>query len=306
MRRLKLHSNAEAICWVAFGTALFSLTISSGKFAGAFLGLPITTAQIMIMRYLGGCSTVVLIVLASGKSIRSYRSNRPLSHLVRALFGVVSGWLLIQASAKMPSVDATALSLLYVVFIVILGMIVLHERLDRQHLLGITLCCMGAALIMVSRGAFQTLDAVYVVPALLALLGAAVMAFEGLLIKLLAQADRPIVIIAHVNIFALAFAIPIAMLDWAPISFLDLLPFVVLGPVALFAQYCFVRGYSLADIAVVGPAEYVWLIYSALIGLFFGEIPTAGVLIGAAVIAAGGIVLAMIRPKAIAPVEDLA
>ena len=306
MRRLKLHSNAEAICWVAFGTALFSLTISSGKFAGAFLGLPITTAQIMIMRYLGGCSTVVLIVLASGKTIRSYRSNRPLSHLVRALFGVVSGWLLIQASAKMPSVDATALSLLYVVFIVILGMIVLHERLDRQHLLGITLCCMGAALIMVSRGAFQTLDAAYVLPALLALLGAAVMAFEGLLIKLLAQADRPIVIIAHVNIFALAFAIPIAMLDWAPISFLDLLPFMVLGPVALFAQYCFVRGYGLADIAVVGPAEYVWLIYSALIGLFFGEIPTAGVLIGAAVIAAGGIVLAMIRPKAIAPVEDLA
>ena len=307
MARFKLQPNTEAVLWVAFGTALFSLTISSGKFASVLLEVPVTTAQIMFLRYLGGVTTVSLIIAFGTKPVRSYRSNRPISHFIRAAFGVVSGWLLIQASSLMPSVDATAFSLLYVVFIVLLGMLFLKERLGAQHLIGIGFCCLGAAVIMISRGAFQTFDERYLWPALLAVVGAVLMAVEGLLIKILAQADRPFIIIAHVNGFGLLLAAPIAFVDWNAVSLLALAPFVLLGPVALLAQYCFVRGYSLADIAIVGPAEYIWLVYSALIGfVFFHEVPTPGVIGGAAVIALGGITLALIRPKAIAPVEELA
>ena len=47
----------------------------------------------------------------------------------------------------------------------------------------------------------------------------------------------------------------------------------------------------------VGPVDYAWLVFAALIGfLFFNEIPTTGVIAGAAIIAIGGIVLAIIKP----------
>lgn len=307
MTRPKLQPNAEAVLWVALGTALFSLTMSSGKFASVLMDIPVTTAQIMFLRYLGGVSAVCLIIASSKKPLLSYRSTRPIAHFIRAAFGVVAGWMLIQASSHMPIVDATAFSLLYVVFIVILGMLLLKERLGGQHVAGIGFCCLGAALIMAARGAFQGFDESYLGPALLAVFGAMLMAVEGLMIKVLAQADRPFIIIAHVNGFGLLLAFPAALLDWNSVPLLSLAPFILLGPVALLAQYCFVRGYSLADIAIVGPAEYIWLVYSALIGLvFFDEVPTMGVIGGAAVIALGGIILAMIKPKAAPPIEDLA
>ena len=77
-----------------------------------------------------------------------------------------------------------------------------------------------------------------------------------------------------------------------------MVPFLLLGPLAVAAQYCVVRGYRLASLAIVGPVDYAWLVFAALIGfLFFNEIPTAGVIAGAVVIALGGVVLAVIKPE---------
>jgi drug/metabolite transporter (DMT)-like permease len=76
-----------------------------------------------------------------------------------------------------------------------------------------------------------------------------------------------------------------------------MLIYVALGPVGVFAQYCTIRGYGMADISIVGPVDYSWLLFATLIGyFFFGEVPTWAVAGGAALIAAGGIVLATVRP----------
>ena len=74
--------------------------------------------------------------------------------------------------------------------------------------------------------------------------------------------------------------------------------FVLLGPLAITAQYFVIRGYAIADIAVVGPIDFSWLVFAALIGLVvFGELPTVWVLVGSCLIAAGGVVLAA-EPRA--------
>lgn len=46
-----------------------------------------------------------------------------------------------------------------------------------------------------------------------------------------------------------------------------------------------------------GPVDYSWLIFAGLIGfVFFQEVPTVGAIAGALLIAAGGIVLALLNP----------
>ena len=58
------------------------------------------------------------------------------------------------------------------------------------------------------------------------------------------------------------------------------------------------RGYQLADLSVVGPVNYTWLIFAAVIGFVgFGEMPTQGAVIGAVLIVLGGVLLLMIRPQ---------
>jgi drug/metabolite transporter (DMT)-like permease len=45
--------------------------------------------------------------------------------------------------------------------------------------------------------------------------------------------------------------------------------FVLLGPIAVTAQYCIVQGYRLATLSFVGPVDYTWLIFAGLIGFLF-------------------------------------
>lgn len=292
MRPRQFYTNAKAIAWVTAGTALFSFIFASGKFAEGSA----TPLQILFLRYIGGFAILLLIVAGRRERLSAYRSRKPLSHFMRAVFGASGGGALIYASANMPIMDATAIGLLYVVFVIPLGVLVLKEKLERQHVGAIAICCSGAALVMASRGAFTEFHSAYVFPTTIAVFGAALLAVEGLMIKMLSHTDRAMTMLLHVNAFGvLLMAVPAAV-QWVPLSLGTAMCFILLGPLAVTAQYCIVRGYRLASLSIVGPVDYTWLIFAGLIGfLFFDEKPTLGVAAGSAIIAVGGILLAVIK-----------
>jgi drug/metabolite transporter (DMT)-like permease len=295
MRSNPLYTNTKAIAWVTIGTALFSLIFASGKFADGSAG----SLQILFLRYIGGFATLLLVVAARRERLSAYRSPKPLSHFMRAVFGASGGGALIYASANMPIVDATSIGLLYVVFVIPLGVVFLKERLNRQHLGAIAICCAGAMLIMASRGAFTDFHLAYVFPAGIAILGAALLAVEGLMIKMLSTSDRAMTVLLYVNAFGILLMAGPAVMQWVPLSVESAVSFILLGPIAVTAQYCIVQGYRLASLSIVGPVDYTWLIFAGLIGfLCFGEIPTLGVVSGSAIIAIGGIMLAIVKAPA--------
>ena len=191
--------NAEAIVWVVLGTAIFSIFYASGKFAGD-LASPL---QIVFLRYVGGFVTLGCIVAFSGKSHTVYISNQPFSHFIRAIFGCFGGVGIVYASAKMPVIDATAITLLYVVFVIPLGVMFLGERIHKSQWAAIVLSGLGAAIVMISRGAFQALDAAYLWPAFIALGSAMLLALEGILIRTLSQTDKAMTVLLYVNFFGL-------------------------------------------------------------------------------------------------------
>lgn len=137
MRSTQLYTNIKAIAWVTVGTALFSLIFASGKFANGGA----SSSQILFFRYVGGLATLLVVVVARRERLSAYRSAKPLSHFMRAIFGASGGGALIYASANMPIIDATAIGLLYVVFVVPLGVVVLKERITWSHLGAIGICC---------------------------------------------------------------------------------------------------------------------------------------------------------------------
>lgn len=285
--------NAEAIVWVVLGTAIFSIFYASGKFAGD-LASPL---QIVFLRYVGGFVTLACIVAFSGKSHTVYISNQPFSHFIRAIFGCFGGVGIVYASAKMPVVDATAITLLYVVFVIPLGVMFLGERIHKSQWAAIVLSGLGAAIVMISRGAFQALDAAYLWPALIALGSAMLLALEGILIRTLSQTDKAMTVLLYVNFFGIFLILPPAILTWGSTELATNLQFLLLGPIAITAQYFTIRGYRIADISVVGPIDYTWLVFAAIIGyVFFDEIPTVGVVLGALLITIGGVLLAALKP----------
>ncbi len=294
MQSTSTARNAEAVIWVVLGTAIFSIFYVSGKFAGD-LASPL---QIVFLRYVGGFVTLACIVGVGGKSYSVYISNQPFSHFIRAIFGCYGGVAIIYASANMPVIDATVISLLYVVFIIPLGVMFLGERIQTSQWAAIILSGIGAAIVMMSRGAFQALDVVYLWPAFIALSGAMFLAVEGILIRTLSQTDKAMTVLLYVNFFVIFLMLPPAILSWGSSELATNLQFLLLPPIAVTAQYFVIRGYRIANISVVGPIDYTWLVFAAIVGyVFFNEIPTVGVALGALLITIGGVLLAVLKPS---------
>lgn len=289
----KISSNTAGVAWVTLGTALFTVVFASGKIAGDTA----SALQILFLRYIGGFLTLVAITQLNGKGLKFYASRQPASHLFRALFGAFGGVSAIYAAANMPIVDATTIGLLEAIFTVLLGVLLLGERISRPHWIAITISCLGAAVMMLSKGAFQSLNADYLWPAAFALLGAILIACESIMIKILTSAEKPMTVLIYVNAFGLLLLSVPAILTWRSTLFLDNIPFLLLGPFAITAQYFVIRGFRLADVSVLGPVSYSWIVFAALLGFVaFGEVPTTGTVIGAVIIVIGGIKLALLKP----------
>lgn len=284
-------TNFRSVLFVLSAIAIFSLIFTSGRFAGD-LASPF---QIMFLRYAGGFVTVIGLSVSQRQSWHSLQSRHRRSQALRALAGGLGGAAIIFGNTYMPLVDANAISQLSGVFMLVLGIIIFHERLRSIHIAGSVVCILGAVVVVAARGAFSTFDAKYLVPAAVVVIGALLLALEGIFIKILALADRPLVTLAHANFFGMVLLLIPAVLTWkstGPVNAVLL----CLGPLAILGQYCNIRGYTAASVSLLAPVGYASLIFAAIWGLlFFGELPTAGVVLGGIMIAIGGTVLALSR-----------
>ncbi len=278
--------------WVTASTALFSIVFASGKFAGESA----SALQILLLRYISGFSTLILFNFGTGNKLHAHQSQVPLTHLARAICGSFGGVCAIYAAQNMPIVDATAIGLLDGALVVLLGIFILKETVSAKHWLAILICFAGAMSMLIDKNVFETLNMNYIWPASVALLGAVLIALECILIKQLSVKENPMTVLLYVNFFGMVLLLFPALFSWQSTKLTDNLPFLVLGPLAIFAQYLTIRGYRLADVSIVGPVNYSWIVFAAIIGFFyFGEEPSMTTILGSVLIMGGGVLLARIQ-----------
>ena len=280
-----------AILWVLASTAIWTLVFAAVKFADGAVG----AFQLTFLRGIGALAVLVPMALMTG-GLGQYRSRQPWAHLARTLCGSGAAVAITWASAAMPIVDATAIAMLYGPLAVVLGVVVLAERVGPLHGLAVAVSLAGALVVALAQGAFS--GGVTTLPAAVALSGALMMAVEGVLIRVLGQRDRALTVMLYVTVFGLAVLAVPAVLDWQPLSPWGVAVCIGLGPLAVLGQYCTIRGYRAAPLSVVAPVDNAWLIFAALLGFVaFGEVPGAMTVLGSALIVAGGVALTRVKAR---------
>lgn len=301
---VKAFPHLRAVCYVFLGTVVYALVFASSKLTGGAVGL----GPIMFLRYLGSVLTLALYMHLRGQSPIAVQSLRWRLHLLRALCSVGGVAAVIYASARMPVLDATAISMLHVIGSVALATIVLGEPLGARIVAGASLSTVGGAIVMISGGAFSSEGSGVLLPALVALGSALLFAFDGFLLKISSRTDSPIVTLAHMNVFAFGLTLIPCILSWSDTSLGNLSLLVAFGPLALAGQYLIVKGYMIAPLSVVAPIDHSLLASSCLVGLvLFGEVPSPGAVFGSATIAVGALLVAAAKGKrpATGPAGDL-
>lgn len=116
---------------------------------------------------------------------------------------------------------------------------------------------------------------------------------EGLLIRVLSRKESAHSVLFQVNAMGAAiFAVP-AMLLLGSSDTVSILTICLLGPIAILGQYCFTFGYRRADLAIVAPAGYSWIVFATSIGILLGEPFPASILLATFLIVANGLLLVL-------------
>lgn len=283
-------SALPAVLWALGGTALFTLVFASGKLAGGDL----PALQILFIRYASGFTTLLALSLLSRQSLAAQISRRPQWHLLRAVCGAGGGVCAIHAATVMPVADATAIGLTDGVLTMLLAVVFLRERAGLWHWGAALLCLAGAVIVIKGASPNGILPLVNAVGAgaVFALLGALLIAVESILIKTLSMRESAQAVLLHVNFFGLLLLALPAVLLWTPLATWQLVFCLGLGPLAITAQYCWIRAFRGADAVLVSPIGYAWIVFAALLGLLlFDETPGLATLIGSLLICVGGVLL---------------
>ena len=264
---------AKALGTDTLGPALHPIQISHGRFLFAFV-------------------VIISAVVALRPNLR--RPHWGL-HVGRTSFGWLGVTLMFASVAYIPIADATAISFLNPVFAMMLAIPLLGERVGRIRWSAAAMALTGAMILLrPTPDSFQAAS-------LLALTAAAVMGMELIFIKKLSGREPAFQILLINNFLGLVLSSLAVLSVWQMPTGQQWLLLAALGCLMTMAQTCFVNAMARADASFIAPFSYGTLLFATAYDLlFYGHIPDTISVLGASVILAGGILLA-IREARIQP-----
>jgi drug/metabolite transporter (DMT)-like permease len=247
--------------------------------------------QLMWARFLFSLLAAALFFrLVTGRL--PWRSRAPWLQAARSLLLAASNLLFSSALVHLPLTDCTAIGFASPLFTVALAAAWLKERVGARRWLGVGIGFVGVMIAL--RPPFLTGGAPMHPAAILPLGTAASFAVYQILTGKLATIDDPRTTILHTG-FAASLATSLAQpFVWTPPGLPDWGLLVALGLLGGVGHGLLVLAYARAPASLLAPMSYTQLLWATASGvLVFGDWPDLTTLGGAAVIALGGVLVAL-------------
>lgn len=220
--------------------------------------------------------------------------GRIVSHIVRGCLFAITFGSFVWSLKWLPLAEATGISLIGPIFMILLGGILLKEELGFQKWLAIVIGLAGVLLIIQPGGGGPLFAK------LLALLSALSFALVAIWTRRLSTHDSSETIAFWTNTILMTIGgVGVLLSDWFTPSANDLLVFLVMGLAGGIANLLFVVALRLSEVSLVAALEYSIFIWAVLFGvLIFSEVPTVNVWIGVGIIAVSGIYTSTMKTAA--------
>ncbi len=200
-------------------------------------------------------------------------------HIARGLISLGAWGLFYSIIQRLDLALSTVLTFATPLFVVVLAGPVLGEKVRLVSWIATIIGFAGIALAAgVGGSAFQVEVALGLLAALLA---------SGLIFinRLLSQTEDTLTIMTYIGVFVLAVSAPLAMMNWAPISFAIGAWLLAAGMLGAFGMIFSIEAYARSETALLAPIPYVRIVFAMILGFFaFGEVPKFHELAGAAIV----------------------
>lgn len=275
-RAAGLPPTTRGLLWSTAAGALFVLLNALMR----ALALQLDPFQAQFLRYF--FALLVMLPLLSQGGLAAWWPKQVGGQFSRGLLHAVGLTLWFIALPRIPLADTTAIGFTTPIFIMFGAWLVFKEpmRWERWLAAGIGF---GGVLIVVGPKLSGTGGGYNLVM----LASAPLFAASFLLTKALTRHERTGVILLWQAITVSLFSLPMALVNWQPLSLTQALGFTVCGLLGNAAHFCLTRSYRVADISATQSVKFLDLVWAALLGwLAFGDLPSQSTLIGGCVICA--------------------
>ena len=257
-----------------------------------FLGEKHPVGQIVFFRSAFAILPVVIIYAWRNELAAAVRTTRPAGHVARGVMSILSMFCNFSALARLPIVDATAISFAAPLMTVALAAILLKERVRIYRWSAVTVGFLGILVMLMPYfdPALHVAETTSTVGVALAIIGAASSAASVIQTRRLTESETTSSIVFYFSLICAVAGLATWPLGWVPPAWPELMALATIGLCGGLAHLLLTESYRLAPASVAAPFDYTSMIWVFLLGyFFFNELPSLYVLMGATIIAGAGL-----------------
>lgn len=268
------------ILFMLLAMFMFSLNDAMGK----WLVATYSVGQVLLLRSAAALIVLLPFLWKSGlKPILS--AERPGLQFARVVFSTVEVFCFYWAVYYLPLADVMTYWLAAPIYVAALSPLLLKEKVGPIRWAAIGLGFVGVVVALTPSGQVNPLA---ILVAVIGTLAFALMVMTGRTLR--GTPDTTLVFFQIMG--ALIAGAVLAPFGWVTPTGIDFMLLATLGIVAMLAHICVNRAVKLANAATVAPMQYTMLPWAIILGyLFFGDLPRAVTLIGAAIIITSSFVI---------------
>ena len=229
-----------------------------------------------------------LALLAASGGFRQLRTQRLKEHIGRGVMQFISMLCIFTAFGLMPLADAVAISFSSPLFLTILSIPLLGERVGRHRWAAVLVGFLGVLVMIRAGGGFG--GGLASTGAVLALLSALIGASVTIAVRRMTLTEASITLVTYQALVTTVLSAALLPLAWTTPAWQDVLAMAAIRLCSAVGQFWWTQAFRFAPAAVAAPFSYLAMIWALLLGYFvWGDMPTPLLLAGAVVVAASGL-----------------
>lgn len=271
--------NLRGVAFMILAMFIFAIVDGIAK----YLTQSFHPLQVVWVRQAGLFAGALFFLFLHGRKIM--RSHHIPLQIIRGLCAALSAVLFIFGISKVALADATAVTFVAPLFVVIIGALFLKEPVGIHRWSAVVIGFIGTLLII--RPGFEGFQLALFLP----LIAAGFFAIRQIISRYLASSDSLATTLCYTAITSFAvMCVPTLFVWQAPITFDANLLMIVLALLGLCGEMLVIKALSTGLAVVVAPMHYTILIWTSLYGfIFFHQLPDIFTWAGGGIIIATGL-----------------